>query len=321
MKKILSAVLAAMMLSTVAMAANYQLSMLNNAESVAPGDKLYLRDSDFGVDAASDWEFNEDYFAVTTKKITTGAGMVDSITFDVISDDEALVLKLEKSDDTDEVKKPNLVIEEISIRARKDGENFEYRDEFTYDTEVKLIVANTVTDSNAIDIEDVPNNTFVEVDVDSYEEAEYQMNDILMYGRVYDGDIFKIDTDNDYNKALTMANEDAELEFYNIAVYGLASAWTVEIPADEDSYIYEVDEDGKLTKTSFAWDDDVWAFVGKTRTSVNLVVSDMELASAPATSTGTTTNPDTGAADVVGVAAALAVVSLVAAAAVSMKKK
>ena len=47
-----------------------------------------------------------------------------------------------------------------------------------------------------------------------------------------------------------------------------------------------------------------------------IIVTDVEIAAAGAD----TKNPDTGANDVVGVAAALAVVSLVAAGAVSLKK-
>ena len=58
------------------------------------------------------------------------------------------------------------------------------------------------------------------------------------------------------------------------------------------------------------------------KTPTTYVISDVELVAAAADSAADheTKNPDTGANDVVGVAAALAVVSLLAAGAVSLKK-
>ena len=55
-------------------------------------------------------------------------------------------------------------------------------------------------------------------------------------------------------------------------------------------------------------------------TSVQNIVKLQYAEKAVGTSTGTTTNPGTGANDVVGVAAALAVVALVSGAAISLKK-
>ena len=51
-----------------------------------------------------------------------------------------------------------------------------------------------------------------------------------------------------------------------------------------------------------------------------VILSDKALTTAATAGSGSTTNPGTGANDVVGVAAALAVVALVSGAAISLKK-
>ena len=80
-------------------------------------------------------------------------------------------------------------------------------------------------------------------------------------------------------------------------------------------YLYN---DGKLTKIDATYDDDedVEAWVWTAIAEGTIIVTDVEIVLADEA----TKNPDTGANDVVGVAAALAVVSLVAAGAVSLKK-
>ena len=104
--------------------------------------------------------------------------------------------------------------------------------------------------------------------------------------------------------------------------------------ADEDSFIYEI-KNGKLVKSDAEWSEDNGAWELKTRTLGSYVISDKALKS-PSGSTsdnggsnsgsgsgsnGSVSNPDTGANDVVGLAAALAAAALVSAAAVSLKKK
>ncbi|MEG0754532.1 MAG: hypothetical protein RR461_11905, partial [Angelakisella sp.] len=116
------------------------------------------------------------------------------------------------------------------------------------------------------------------------------------------------------------APDDADIRFYNITTNGFPTANTIQLAAEEDEFVYKI-VDGKITASGLKWSADDYAWVGKIRSSVSYVVSDVELKAAPATSGDATTgNPDTGANDVVGVAAALAVVSLVAAGAVSLKK-
>ena len=97
----------------------------------------------------------------------------------------------------------------------------------------------------------------------------------------------------------------------------LSVAYTLE-NAQPSYNAYTLAADGTVTKIAATVDDGVMTF---TAPAVRVVVVDGTLpATAASGSTGTTTNPGTGANDVVGVAAALAVVALVSGAAISLKK-
>ena len=120
------------------------------------------------------------------------------------------------------------------------------------------------------------------------------------------------------------------MSFVNIYTNGFPTAMDLELYANEDEYVYGI-KDGKVVDAGLDWDEDVYAYVGKIRSSASYIISDIELdvsavddTTDDTTDDGTATdgvdNPDTGANDVVGVATALAVVSLVAAGAVAVKK-
>ena len=86
---------------------------------------------------------------------------------------------------------------------------------------------------------------------------------------------------------------------------------------DDPHFFYKWDgEKFTAIDAKYDADEDVDDYVFTTTAEDTIVVSDVELVAAEEE----TKNPDTGANDVVGVAAALAVVSLVAAGAVSLKK-
>ncbi|MBP1558631.1 MAG: hypothetical protein J6B40_03550, partial [Oscillospiraceae bacterium] len=87
---------------------------------------------------------------------------------------------------------------------------------------------------------------------------------------------------------------------------------------EDDPHFFYLWNDGKLTKIDATYDDDedVEAWVWNAIAEGTIIVTDVEIVLADEE----TKNPDTGANDVVGVAAALAVVSLVAAGAISLKK-
>ena len=90
--------------------------------------------------------------------------------------------------------------------------------------------------------------------------------------------------------------------------------------ADKVYNVYAKDLSGKITKLAATLDRGVLTFT-LPALSYFIITTGTVTASATQASTGsTTTNPGTGANDVVGVAAALAVVALVSGAAISLKK-
>ena len=89
--------------------------------------------------------------------------------------------------------------------------------------------------------------------------------------------------------------------------------------AKEGYSLYMINADGSL-KNLNAKIDDNGVLRAAAKVTGPVVLSDKALTASAGTTTGTTTNPGTGANDVVGVAAALAVVALVSGAAISLKK-
>ncbi|WP_283124973.1 hypothetical protein [Angelakisella massiliensis] len=346
MKKVLALVLAVAMMATLAFAVEYK----------EPGSSLKLGATSFEDDKGnavpvSDVDFNEDNFVISTKKITKGASYVDSIAF---NDDDQLVIKF-KQDYTLTTSKVNVTISELAVKAKKtikddDTTILKKNDEYSYAAgkiEIELgwdksTVA--VTDADAEINLTAGDALYVEFDKDedatagsnkgsnitvsSGDPASYMTTEIdfegeaYAEGRVYDGDEvfygFNMDADTDILKAYP----DAEMRFFEIEGNGFPTTLSFELYAAEDEYVYAV-KDGKLTNSGLKWDEDVYAWTGKVRSAVQYVISDIEL-DTTAVDTGdgdtTTENPATGANDVVGVATALAVVSLVAAGAVSLKK-
>ncbi len=162
----------------------------------------------------------------------------------------------------------------------------------------------------------------------SYGTMSVDLGDVAyLEGRVYDGDEVFYDYDEDADTDILKAYPDAEMSFVNIYTNGFPTAMDLEVYADEDEYVYAI-KDGKVASSGLKWDEDAYAYTGKIRSSASYVISDIELDVSAAVDTDgdgetddtTTENPETGANDVVGVATALAVVSLVAAGAVSLKK-
>lgn len=119
---------------------------------------------------------------------------------------------------------------------------------------------------------------------------------------------------DDEDDAIVEKFGDASLEFHYFEGNKdtFKKEGTLYIPADEGSFLYEV-VDGKLVAVKDAkYDDAKEQFTFKTKTLGNYIVSDKELVAADAEGEGTDaeTNPDTGANDFVGLAVALAVVSV-----------
>jgi len=113
--------------------------------------------------------------------------------------------------------------------------------------------------------------------------------------------------------------EEAIIEYYTFETRAFKNEVAFSYEAyEDDPHFFYLYNDGKLTKIDAVYDadEDVEAWVWTAIAEGTIIVTDVEIVLADEE----TKNPDTGANDVVGIAAALAVTSLVAAAAVSLKK-
>lgn len=140
------------------------------------------------------------------------------------------------------------------------------------------------------------------------EEAEFEVN------VKNEKDLF-LDYNNDEDETITDKFEDATLTFFNFNGNKdtFKKEGTLKLSADEDSFLYEL-VDGKLVAVKDAkYDSAEGVFTLKTKTLGNYIVSDTELVAAEGEEgegSDAETNPDTGANDFVGLAVALAVVSV-----------
>ena len=151
---------------------------------------------------------------------------------------------------------------------------------------------------------------------------------------MYEGEKVLLDLNRDYIRSIAIANEDADLEFYNFRSSHdeFVRRGTLSLYGKEDSYVYEI-VDGKLYDVDFNYNKEEKTLEIVTDELGHYVVSDIELdskevkPSKPSTENNNSSsntdkdNPDTGAADFVGSAAALAVTSVAAAGALALKRK
>ena len=150
---------------------------------------------------------------------------------------------------------------------------------------------------------------------------------------MYDGEKVLLDLSRDYVREIAIANEDAELEFYNFRGTHdeLMRKGTLSLYGNEDSFVYEI-VDGKLYDVDFDYNKEEETLEIVTDSLGHYVVSDIELEakefkpSKPSSDKDNNNdpdknNPDTGAVDFVGSAVALAVASVAAAGALALKRK
>ena len=119
-------------------------------------------------------------------------------------------------------------------------------------------------------------------------------------------------------KAIKKVKDAKSLGYYGGLSVSKDASWTID--QGDDVYLYTVNNDGTFSASAFKFADGKgWTLTAKDMPLT--VVSNVKLPTvAGGTTTPGTTNPGTGANDVVGVAAALAVVALVSGAAISLKK-
>lgn len=172
-----------------------------------------------------------------------------------------------------------------------------------------------------------------EVETEQSGKATFDFNGEAFFDvTMYDGEEVLLGLSRDYIREIGIANEDAQLDFYNFLGTNdeFIRKGTLSIYGDEDSYVYEL-IDGKLYDVKFRYNDDEETIEITTDELGHYVISDMELEakdfkpSKPSTdkneSTSDKNNPSTGADDFVGAAAALAVASVAAAGALALKGK
>jgi hypothetical protein len=348
MKKVLALVLAVMMLATVAFAAgtpnpnqggtSSSNSVLIKGGAFMPGDKIYVwkgmtQTTGGSVDGDFDKAVNSDNYSLTKVKYEEGKSLVEDIYFD--DDNDQLVIKL--ADNTNLTTTKDL---EVSFTLKGKGRDINDV-EVTVTTKVGYRLINDAyiidADHNVTwDNPTGPNGGYTPEFSDlaffevvsaangaAYGDLEFTTadDDVDVVVRVYDGDKLylynDVKADKDILKAY--ADSDAEISFLNFPGDTTFNATaTVYMYKDENSYIYEV-KNGKLVESNAKWSDDDGCWILKARTLGSYVFSDVDL-DVTEDVDDTTTNPDTGANDVVGIAAALGAVALVSAAAVSLKK-
>ena len=227
----------------------------------------------------------------------------------------------------------------VEINSRGDEVYIDYAD-FTAQTGVYYADQDETRnfDANVVDFEDME---YLELNAD-YLSFGVRLSDQGELAMAYNA---RVDKD-----VARMFDDSADLVFINFPgrpTFDFTGEAYVYLPdEDEDWWLYEIDEDGDITEVNTSLSDDDDALVFKTRTLGCYVLSDYELdedyfdddvkddpkdepADKPTGGSGTSGstndpnkgNPTTGSSDYVGVAVTLAVVSLAAAGAVTLKRK
>ena len=347
MKKVLALVLAVMMMATVAFA---DITVGaggagENSSDLNPGDKLIIKASAFNGDGAIPGDkLTSEYFAVSTKKFSTGQTLVENVKFN--DDDATLEVITKQNYELEAPKAANLVVDTIKIKCKKaiknaagdtivkKGSTWIYNNA-TKDLNVGYLLTNVnISEDFEIDVykdsgvkfeseKAKAGETYAKYvkfakDETSYGTATIAFEDVAtVTGRVYDKEKVFLDYDQAADVDIVKKYPDADLTFVNFkGAPTFNSNMTLEVYADEDMYIYEI-KDKKVAPVNMKWDEDSYSFTGKVRTLGAYVISDTKLSVETTAADG---NPDTGANDVVGIATALAAVALVSAAAVSLKK-
>ena len=271
--------------------------------------------------------------------LTAGRDYVDSIK--VADSGEEMYLNI-TTIDTQSTKDGEIAFE-LELKSRGTNSDFKTRTYTVKKQKIGHIVAEGKQYDNAMEVK--ADGTILDTDgMEACEDYEITWGEDTLAMFVVDID------DNDGKKnlsyttapvdALIEANPEANMDFFTLKAaprFNKIGEMTIYADGDVFKYIYEVDKDGQLKEVNATYDEDEEGFVFKTRQLGSYVMSDIELVGAaideevpgesdtevPGESDTTDDgrdNPETGANDMVNVAAAMAVVSLAAAGAVAFKK-
>lgn len=330
MKKVISLALAMVMaLSMTAMAANIGLgpvegeddAVANSGQTMFPGE-TYQYDTRVGAATTSNHRMKLDW--------EKGAAMVDSAKMKVIDGTIHIVVELKENYTIDE---PKALVGTYSI--------------ITKDTKATAgtgvfggTVSNNVEDIDGGDNRDdataieVENNTIYNMTSSGWVDfgGDGERLSSVLVRLPEDKQVFAYWNEDAIEEVEDKYYDlDADIEYVNfVAKPNLGRNAEIAIQGDySDQYhLYEY-VGGELEPIDADWNEDDGLFEFTASKLGSYVISDKELVAEadepaeddePAADDTTTQNPDTGANDVVGVAVALAAVSLVAAGAVSLKK-
>jgi hypothetical protein len=317
MKKVLAMIMATSMLTTMAVAADY-----------TPGQEIKFDGTEESIWDGEVGNINSENYSLSTIRWNEGKDMIASVTID--DDDEVLVVELKH--DYKSTKEKQL---DGTIKLREKGES-NYVTVTVKGSVGYNVVELDIDEDHEIKVPTIDSGSIYKINGNNkgYGTLLFTAGDADISVRVYDGEVYYLAHTNTPNKNVLVANADSDavIDFMNFeGTPTFNSTATISFyGVDEDSFIYEI-KDGKLVKSAAEWSEDNAVWELKTRTLGSYVISDKALKS-PSGSTssegnsgsgsnGSVENPDTGANDVVGLAAALAAAALVSAAAVSMKKK
>lgn len=318
MKKIIAAMLILTVCVTTAFAADF-----------TPGEEIRIDENDPLVWGSQtlEHEISTTYYSIAGQSWQTGRDLVSSVTVD--NEENVFVIKLKPDYQSTRDK---TLEGTVKVRDKKNGRFLTMTINCTIGYEQGTIDIGSDGDIADLIVEDDTVYTVTAADKGyPYGTLMFQADIADVSVRVYDKEKLFLGYDRSPDREILLANSenDAIMEFLRfegrptfsgnatLSFYGF----------EKGHYVYEI-KNGKLTNTGAKWDDDTDSYVIKTRTLGHYVVSDAPLRSANGNTdnsggnnnSNNDSNPETGANDVAGVAMALAVVSIVSAAAISLKK-
>ena len=340
MKKIIALALAASMLSTSAFAATIKVGKNEktidelkvagtNAHNLS-GAKVFFDTDDFvpvkgGVSSLTgtgiqDYQFNSDNFSVRYK-VSKGSSLVKRPVFQ----DGKLVVEFNegatKASDKLSTNVPDVVFDEIVVRAKRDVKDVEGNLKVKAGTEYKIDIKNSdlkttnaqfiivqkqaladekITDLNSLT--DLKGQKIIK-DGDTYRVDLYATsNGIEVNGRVYANEAPKFEfssVDADAISNLYRANLDAEFEATKIVAENFSAPLTVKMYLNaigdvesQDQILYFFDEKtGKLENANLKYNADENVWEGRISATTVIVNSTSKLNNAPAASSNEDKKP------------------------------